>query len=118
MDISTMDVDQLLALMAGLIIIVFLIIPFLFCTLLTFIEARGDYKTSKEEGGVLGKTKVVRSCVGHGLCGKTDEESLGFTYDQLDDYLEYDSGDSELVERIGKMHRNNKHKSAPMPAFK
>lgn len=55
-----------------------------------------------------------------GLCGKTDEENLGFTYAELDRYIRglTDLSDKpELKEKIDKMHRNNLHKLQLMPAF-
>lgn len=55
-----------------------------------------------------------------GLCGKTDEENLGFTYAELDRYIrgENDLSDNpELKEKIDRMHRNNLHKLQLMPQF-
>lgn len=55
-----------------------------------------------------------------GLCGKTDEENLGFTYAELDKYIRglTDLLDNlELKEKIDKMHRNNLHKLQLMPKF-
>lgn len=53
-----------------------------------------------------------------GLCGKTDEENLGFTYEALDNYIR--SGiceDSALKEKIDTMYRNNQFKLEPIPCF-
>ncbi|MDE7105071.1 MAG: NAD(+) synthase [Ruminococcus sp.] len=55
-----------------------------------------------------------------GLCGKTDEENLGFTYAELDRYIRglTDLSDNpELKEKIDRMHRNNLHKLELMPKF-
>lgn len=55
-----------------------------------------------------------------GLCGKTDEENLGFTYAELDRYIrgETDLADKpELKARIDRMHRLNLHKLELMPKF-
>ena len=55
-----------------------------------------------------------------GLCGKTDEENLGFTYAELDRYIRglTDLSDKpELKEKIDRMHRNNLHKLQLMPKF-
>ncbi|MDE6776002.1 MAG: NAD(+) synthase [Ruminococcus sp.] len=55
-----------------------------------------------------------------GLCGKTDEENLGFRYAELDRYIRglTDLSDKpELKEKIDRMHRNNLHKLQPMPCF-
>jgi len=53
-----------------------------------------------------------------GLCGMTDEEKLGFTYKELDEYIR--SGvceDAELKEKIDRMHAANLFKLEPMPVF-
>jgi len=54
-----------------------------------------------------------------GLCGKTDEDNLGFTYTVLDKYIrENICEDEEVKERIDRLHEMNLHKVNPMPAFK
>lgn len=55
-----------------------------------------------------------------GLCGKTDEENLGFTYAELDTYIRglTDLSDKpELKSKIDRMHVNNLHKLRLMPKF-
>ena len=53
-----------------------------------------------------------------GLCGKTDEDNLGFTYRQLDEYiLSGTSGDERIDRKIAQMHKANLHKVRPMPTF-
>ncbi len=53
-----------------------------------------------------------------GLCGKTDEDNLGFTYNQLDAYIMTGTcGDEEIDHRIASMHNANQHKLLPMPTF-
>jgi len=52
-----------------------------------------------------------------GLCGKTDEESLGFTYDVLDRYIRTGDCDEEIGLKIDKMHEKNLFKMNPMPSF-
>ena len=53
-----------------------------------------------------------------GLCGKTDEENLGFSYQTLDNYLlGVEKPSNELVEKIETMHKRNLHKLEPMPKF-
>ncbi|MBR2013076.1 MAG: NAD(+) synthase [Clostridia bacterium] len=54
-----------------------------------------------------------------GLCGKTDEENLGFTYAELDRYIR--TGEIEDLpkkERIDDLHRKNLFKLQLMPSFK
>jgi NAD+ synthase len=53
-----------------------------------------------------------------GLCGKTDEENLGFTYDTLDRYIrEGVCADGDIKRRIDALHTVNLHKLLPMPSF-
>ncbi|HHV09677.1 MAG TPA: NAD(+) synthase [Clostridiales bacterium] len=54
-----------------------------------------------------------------GLCGKTDEENLGFTYAVLDKYIRDGICEDEKVkEKIDRLHNMNLHKINPMPVFK
>lgn len=52
-----------------------------------------------------------------GLCGKTDEDSFGFSYAELDGYI--DGGraavDGETADKIERLHRASEHKRA-LPA--
>ena len=53
-----------------------------------------------------------------GLCGKTDEDNLGFTYAQLDNYISKGtSGSADVDKKISDLHARNLHKLAPMPAY-
>lgn len=53
-----------------------------------------------------------------GLCGKTDEDNLGFTYDQLDSFIENGTcGNEDIDCKINEMHDRNLHKLLPMPRF-
>ncbi len=53
-----------------------------------------------------------------GLCGKTDEDNLGFTYKVLNKYIRTGiCEDSKIKERIVAMHKKNRFKLQPMPAF-
>jgi NAD+ synthase len=72
-----------------------------------------------EIGDDLGLPKhLVHKPPSDGMCGKTDEDNLGFTYEQLDDYL---LGTAEvpadIVEKIKKLHKATRHKYVPMPMF-
>ena len=54
-----------------------------------------------------------------GLCGKTDEESFGFTYEALDRYIrEGVCEDKAVKEKIDKLSKMGFHKRNPMPAFR
>lgn len=51
-----------------------------------------------------------------GLCGKTDEDNMGFTYKVLDDYIRNGILPTpEIKEKIDKMHVKNLFKLQPMP---
>lgn len=53
-----------------------------------------------------------------GLCGKTDEENLGFTYAELDQYIREGIIDDPVKkEKIDRMHKTNAFKLQLMPAF-
>jgi len=54
-----------------------------------------------------------------GLCGKTDEDNLGFTYAVLDRYIrEGICEDIKVKERIDRLHSISRHKVTPIPSFK
>lgn len=53
-----------------------------------------------------------------GLCGKTDEDNLGFTYATLDRYIrEGEIDDEEIKAKIDSMHTRNLFKLKLMPVF-
>ncbi len=74
----------------------------------------------KEIGRLLGLPDVlVDKTPIDGLCGKTDEDNLGFTYAVLDRYIRTgEIDDPETKEKIDRMHRNNLFKLQLMPSFK
>jgi len=54
-----------------------------------------------------------------GLCGSTDEENLGFTYEALDRYIRQGVCENAAVkEKIDRLHQMNLHKINPMPSFR
>ncbi len=73
----------------------------------------------KAIGAVLGLPKeLVEKVPIDGLCGKTDEDNLGFTYAELDRYIR--TGEIENEEhkaKIDRMHEMNKFKLELMPSF-
>ncbi len=73
----------------------------------------------KQIGRVLGiPAFLVDKVPIDGLCGKTDEDNLGFTYAELDRYIR--TGvieDAAKKERIDTLHKNNLFKLNPMPVF-
>lgn len=53
-----------------------------------------------------------------GLCGKTDEDNLGFSYDTLDKYIRTGiCEDSEAKAKIDMLHKKNMFKMKPIPCF-
>ncbi len=54
-----------------------------------------------------------------GLCGKTDEDNLGFTYETLDKYIrEGIEPDAATKAKIDSMHEKNLFKLQLMPSFR
>jgi len=53
-----------------------------------------------------------------GLCGKTDEDNLGFTYKELDDYIRKGIEPApDIKEKIDRLHKMNLFKLKYMPVF-
>ena len=73
----------------------------------------------KEIGHYLGLPyELVEKTPIDGLCGKTDEENLGFTYAELDRYIRTgEIDDEEKKARIDRLHRINQFKLELMPVF-
>lgn len=73
----------------------------------------------KAIGRELGlSSELVDKTPTDGLCGKTDEDNLGFTYDTLDRYIRTGEIDDEDVKaKIDSMHEKNLFKLQPMPSF-
>lgn len=92
-----------------------------------FGDAAGDFSPLchftvaevKEVGRALGlPDKFVEKTPLDGLCGKTDEENLGFRYEVLDRYIrEGICLDQATREKIDDLHAKNLHKLLPMPQF-
>ncbi len=72
-------------------------------------------------GEVLGLPgELVHKVPIDGLCGKTDEENLGFTYAMLDKYIRGEddlSSVPKIKEKIDRLHRANLHKLMLMPKY-
>ncbi|MBQ7876276.1 MAG: NAD(+) synthase, partial [Clostridia bacterium] len=91
-------------------------------------DAAGDFsplsfltvREVKEIGHLLGlPSDLVEKTPIDGLCGKTDEDNLGFTYAELDRYIrEGVIEDEEKKAKIDRLHRINKFKLEFMPCFK
>lgn len=90
-------------------------------------DAAGDFspcshltvQEMKQIGRVLGLPEVlVDKTPIDGLCGKTDEENLGFTYEELDRYIRTgEIDDPRKKARIDRLHAVNQFKLKLMPSF-
>ena len=74
----------------------------------------------KQVGMLVGlPAELVNKVPIDGLCGKTDEDNLGFTYAELDRYIRTgEIDDAAKKERIDYLHRINQFKLQLMPVFK
>ena len=50
--------------------------------------------------------------------GQTDEEEMGISYQQLDDYIQYNQGETDVIERIQKLNQISEHKRQMPPIAK
>ena len=92
-----------------------------------FGDAAGDFSplgnlTVREVlaiGDELGLPEhLVHKAPSDGMCGKTDEDNLGFTYEELDDWiLGTGKVSGETVVKIEKLHLASRHKYEPMPTY-
>lgn len=90
-------------------------------------DAAGDFSplsqltvTEVKEIGLLLRLpeELVHKVPTDGLCGKTDEENLGFTYAELDRYIRTGIIEDEMKkQKIDERHRNNLFKLKQMPSF-
>lgn len=63
-------------------------------------------------------TEFIEKVPSDGLCGKTDEDNLGFSYDTLDRYIRTGvCEDAEAKEKIDRLHEKNLFKMRPIPKF-
>ena len=73
----------------------------------------------KEIGRILGLPEVlIEKAPSDGLCGKTDEDNLGFTYAVLDKYIRTgEIEDEETKKLIDRKHKMNLFKLEVMPSY-
>ena len=62
---------------------------------------------------------LVHKTPSDGMCGKTDEDNLGFTYEQLDDYIDGKKASipEEIRRKIEHLNRITRHKYQPIPTY-
>lgn len=92
-----------------------------------FGDAAGDFsplgnltvREVLEIGDELGLPEhLVHKAPSDGMCGKTDEDNLGFTYEELDDWiLGTGKVSEETIAKIEKLHLASRHKYEPMPTY-
>lgn len=80
------------------------------------------YLTSDEVvavGKYLGlPTELTNKVPSDGLCGKTDEDNFGFTYEVLNKYITTrEIDDEEIKQKIDAMNKKNRFKLEMMPCF-
>lgn len=90
-------------------------------------DAAGDFSPlgglTVQEVVAIGKElglpiELVEKTPSDGLCGKSDEDNLGFTYAVLDRYIRTGiCDDSAIKEKIDKKHVQNLFKLQPIPHF-
>ena len=90
-------------------------------------DAAGDFsplcnltvQEVKEIGRELGlPADLVDKVPIDGLCGKTDEDNLGFTYAELDRYIRTGEIENQATKaRIDQLHQQNLFKLQLMPSF-
>lgn len=90
-------------------------------------DSAGDFSPlsglTVTEVKLLGKAaglpdEFVEKVPSDGLCGKSDEENLGFSYDVLDRYIRTGKiEDAAVREKIDRLHEKNLFKLQPMPKF-
>ena len=90
-------------------------------------DSVGDFspcsKLTVQEVKAIGRYLGLPDCLiekapADGLCGKTDEENLGFTYEVLDRYLrEGGIDDPDVKGIIDHKHKGNLFKLKPMPSY-
>ena len=93
----------------------------------TFGDAAGDMSPCAEYtvtemlqiGDALGLPKeLIHKTPSDGLCGQTDEDKLGFTYAELDEYIATGAiSDKDKQAKMAKLHKINMHKLKPMPKY-
>ena len=78
----------------------------------TEVVALGDYMKLPKE--------LIHKTPSDGMCGKSDEDNMGFTYDALDEYIltGIPPKSEEVFNKINKMHKNpnTRLKMIDMPA--
>ena len=62
--------------------------------------------------------KIIKKAPNDGWGGLTDEEKMGITYKQIEEYIETGKTDIDAMQIIEKRNRNSKHKRMQVPTYK
>lgn len=73
------------------------------------VLAIGEYLNVPEQ--------IIRKSPNDGLGGKTDEEKMGVTYKQIEEYIETGKTDENAMQIIEKLNSSTKHKRSPVPTY-
>lgn len=61
--------------------------------------------------------ELIEKVPSDGLCGQTDEDNLGFSYDALDRYIRTGACEDSVKMEIDRLHSKNMFKMLPIPSF-
>ncbi len=61
--------------------------------------------------------KIINKAPNDGLGGQTDEEKLGVTYKQIDEYIETGKTQDDVIEKIKNLNLNSTHKRQKIPVY-
>lgn len=61
--------------------------------------------------------KIINKAPNDGLGGKTDEEKMGVTYKQIEEYIETGRTRPDAMLKIEKMNQSTMHKRLPIPVY-
>ncbi len=61
--------------------------------------------------------RIINKAPNDGLGNQTDEEKMGITYKQIEEYIETGKTDIEVIEKIEKRNKISKHKREAIPVY-
>lgn len=61
--------------------------------------------------------KIIKKAPNDGLGGKTDEEKMGVTYKQIEQYIETGKTDEYAMQIIERLNKSTKHKRTSIPTY-
>lgn len=61
--------------------------------------------------------KIINKAPNDGLGGKTDEEKMGVSYIQIEEYIETGRTRPDAMLKIEKLNQSTKHKRMPIPTY-